>query len=94
MTRTERFNRIYPVDLKPAGDIDNWGKWPADVEPLIREWNRSSDTLSFGGPYMSVFKCPDCEAFCIPHRYGAAYHKGEHVCDDCLIERARDAETA
>lgn len=88
-----RSNRIYPVDLKPASGIDNWGKWPQDVEPLLKAWNgrHGGHKLSFGGPYMSVFKCPDCERFCVPHRYGAAYLDGEHVCDDCLIERARAA---
>jgi hypothetical protein len=91
-------DRIYPVPVKPKSTITNWGQWPADAEPQIRKWNRQG-LLSFGGSG-GVFKCIDCQEFCL-HGMTAfvrtrrekkrGWDHGAYICDDCLIERARNA---
>ena len=88
MTGSRKLGRIYPVDVKQPSNIDNWGKWPEDVEATIRDWNRGKG-LSFA--WIGTFKCEDCQKFCKAHRYGAAQLNGVPLCDDCLIARARQA---
>lgn len=91
-------DRIYPVPIKPPSKIGTWDSWPEDVRPMIWGWNhhhpsgyRMMSALSFVRSNM-VFKCPDCEQFCVPHANGAAVLLGTWLCDDCLIQRARDAQ--
>jgi hypothetical protein len=88
---------IYPVPVKPRTSINTWDGWPDDVRTTLRHWNgghrglsfRRSATGSIFEPTVSVFKCSDCEQFCEPHPHGAAVLKGDWLCDDCLIARAR-----
>lgn len=80
-------DRIYPVPIKPASDIYTWSKWPADVEPILRHWNRGHRGLTFAR--IGIFKCTVCEEFCDSHTYGAAVMKGKPFCDDCIISEAR-----
>lgn len=93
--------RIYPVPIKPPSGITNWGQWPTDVEPTLLLWNRQGK-LSFGsheGHGPRVFKCPDCGEFC-EHRMTPfvrtnrekkrGWGFGTHICDECLILRARE----
>lgn len=82
-------DRIYPIAIKPPSRINSWGGWPADVVATLRRWNREG--LTFQRSWF-VFKCCDCKAFCLPHRSGVAVCNGAPLCDDCLIERARQAE--
>lgn len=90
-------DRIYPVPVKPASGINSWNGWPDDVRDTLRHWNgghrglsfRRSATGSIFEPSVCVFKCVDCEQFCAAHRHGAAVFKGDWLCDDCLIARAR-----
>lgn len=79
-------NRIYPVPVKPPSGITNWGQWPDDVESIIWRWNKGKG-LTFAWPRERVFKCTDCEQFC--QQLNAACLRGDMLCDDCLIERAR-----
>lgn len=79
--------------VKRRSDIKNWGQWPADVEPIIRDWNKRK-RLSFIGS--GVFRCVDCRQLCEPQPYGTAafrskrsYDRIKQICDDCLIKRAR-----
>lgn len=83
---------IYPVPLKPASPIRSWRDWPEDVVDLLKHWNGGYRGLSFWGH--RVFKCPDCEQFCEPQKYGTATLHGVEICDDCLIARARAALVA
>ncbi len=77
-------DRIYPIPVKQPSGITTWGQWPADVEPLLKRWNRGKG-LRFGGG--GVFKCDDCAEFCTqPLR---AELRGQPLCDDCLIQRGR-----
>lgn len=80
--------RIYPVELKEPSPIKSWKDWPDDVRETLRDWNRGKG-LSFRG--WQIFKCPDCEWFCKPQKYGTACLNGVHICDDCLIDRVRNA---
>lgn len=83
--------RIYPVPVKPASNINTWAGWPDDVRDTLRTWNGrgSSHRLTFVWLGPSVFKCTDCGLFCKSHQHGAARLDGEFFCDDCLIARAR-----
>jgi hypothetical protein len=78
---------LYPLPLKPATRINTWTAWPPDVEPILRDWHRNRGHLTFTrGP---IFKCVDCTRFCEAHQHGAAVLKGDWLCDECLIARAR-----
>lgn len=79
--------RIYPVPIKPDSGITNWGQWPADAEPVIWRWNKGKG-LTFKGS--GVFKCTDCNLFCVQHNRASL--RGDLLCDDCLIGRARAAD--
>lgn len=80
--------RVYPVPVKPASDIQHWGQWPDDVRQTLRDWNKSRvRRLRF--THVGVFKCQACQQFCKSHTYGAAVLDGDPYCDDCLIDVAR-----
>ena len=83
---------LHPVELKPASSIRSWRDWPPDIVETLRWWNgrHGAHKLSFRG--WQVFKCPDCEWFCEPQKYGNASLGGVDICDECLIERARTAQ--
>jgi hypothetical protein len=84
-------NQILDTGNGPVDVFWNQDDWipPNGEIPLGDHWPRRTLTGSFFDPDVSVFKCTDCNAFCYPHKHGAAVLDGDWFCDDCLIERAR-----
>lgn len=79
--------------IKPRSGIESWSGWPSDCVETIRAWNRGRG-LRFAinhyfGCRPSIFRCCDCKLLCEAARYGVAVLKGDKICDDCLIGRAR-----
>lgn len=81
---------IYPVAVKPPSGISSWDGWPDDVRDTLWAWNHGypkDSRLSFRWTSRRVFKCPDCDEFCVQPL--AAELDDVLLCDDCLIARVR-----